>query len=58
MRFLSSQKEVEAYSAIVMTQAMASHQGRIKGAMLRGIDWKQEKQATAYKNLSFQARMN
>jgi lipoprotein-releasing system permease protein len=46
--FLSAKKEVETFSTVVLSQAMASHQNRIKGTMLRGINWKQEKQASAY----------
>jgi lipoprotein-releasing system permease protein len=51
--FFSTKKEVEAVSTVIMAQAMASYQGRIKGIMLRGIDWTLEKQATAYRKFIF-----
>jgi lipoprotein-releasing system permease protein len=47
--FLTAQPEVEAISPIIITQVMASVNGKIKGALLRGINWQQENQPTAYR---------
>lgn len=47
--FLLTQPEVAAISPIIITQVMASGNGKIKGALLRGINWQQENQPTLYR---------
>ncbi|MFC1898467.1 ABC transporter permease [Candidatus Cloacimonadota bacterium] len=47
--FLLSQPEVESISPIIITQVMASVNGKVKGALLRGINWQQENQPTIYR---------
>jgi len=51
--FLLSQPETVSFSPVIMTQAMAVNKNRIKGCLLRGIDWKQKKQPTSYKRYVF-----
>ena len=52
--FLSSQPEVENSAPVIVTQAMASNGNRIKGAIIRGINWRMENQPTSYKKYIFQ----
>jgi len=47
--FCDSQPEIESSSAIIMTQAMCTNKNRVKGCLIRGIDWKQENLPTSYK---------
>jgi len=47
--FLLSQSEVETISPVIITQVMASGNGKIKGALLRGINWQQENQPTSFR---------
>ncbi len=54
--FLEEQPEVESFAEVIITQAMASYEKRIKGAILRGIDWKQQDQPTSYKKYVFDGR--
>lgn len=51
--FFSRQEEVESFAPIIMTQAMASANGRIKGAVVRGIDWQQPDLPTSYRDKVF-----
>ncbi|MDO9576382.1 MAG: ABC transporter permease [Candidatus Cloacimonadales bacterium] len=51
--FLTAQPEVAAISPIIITQVMASGNGKIKGALLRGINWQQENQPTLYREKVF-----
>jgi len=51
--FLIQQDEVRSYSKIVMTEAMASNKKRIKGCLVRGIDWQKKDLPTEYKKYVF-----
>ncbi|MCF7792441.1 MAG: ABC transporter permease [Candidatus Cloacimonetes bacterium] len=50
---LDEQEEVASYSPIIMTQAMASANGRIEGSVVRGIAWQKEELPTSYKEKVF-----
>jgi len=52
--FLASRPEVDNSAVVIITQAMASNESKIKGAIIRGINWKQDKQPTSYKKFVFQ----
>lgn len=47
---LDFQPEVISYSPVIMTQAMASANGRIKGSVIRGIEWQQPELPTSYRD--------
>ncbi|MDD3050641.1 MAG: ABC transporter permease [Candidatus Cloacimonetes bacterium] len=47
--YLKVQKEVTAFSPLLMSSVMATNKGRIKGALLRGIDWKADNPPTNYR---------
>ncbi|RLC49634.1 MAG: hypothetical protein DRI23_08830 [Candidatus Cloacimonadota bacterium] len=51
--FLSSQIEVESFSPVIISQIMASNNGRVKGALMRGIQWEKEDLPSAYKKYVF-----
>jgi len=51
--FLTNQPEVVSFSPVIMSQAMAVKKDRIKGCLIRGIDWQQERQPTSYKRYVF-----
>ncbi len=42
-------KEVEAIAPVIQIPAMAVNEGRIKGALIKGINWKAEAQPTKYR---------
>lgn len=46
---LESYEEVEVVAPLVTVPAMATHNKSVKGCMLRGLDWKLDKQPTKYK---------
>ena len=50
---LSSQPEVQSYAPIIISQIMASHQGRVKGALMRGIQWQNKDLPTSYHRYVF-----
>ncbi|HHE38183.1 MAG TPA: ABC transporter permease [Candidatus Cloacimonetes bacterium] len=54
--FCEEQTEIESYAAIIMTQAMCTNEKRVKGCLLRGIDWRQENQPTSYKEYISEGR--
>lgn len=47
--FCEDQPEIESYAAIIVTQAMCTNENRVKGCLIRGIDWKQKNLPTSYK---------
>jgi lipoprotein-releasing system permease protein len=51
--FLDSRPEVDNSAAVIITQAMASNESKVKGAIIRGIDWEQDKQPTSYRKFVF-----
>ncbi|MFC1887733.1 ABC transporter permease, partial [Candidatus Cloacimonadota bacterium] len=51
--FLSRQQEVAVTSQIIMSEAMISNGKKIKGCLLRGIDWQQEVLPTQYRDYVF-----
>ncbi len=46
---LQKHEGVEITSAIIISQAMAANGNRIKGSIVRGIDWEQQKLPSKYK---------
>jgi len=48
-RFLGDQKEVDSFARIIMTEAMISNQKRIKGCLIRGIEWEKEDLPTEFR---------
>lgn len=46
---LKKHEGVEKTSALIITQAMAANGKRIKGSIVRGIDWKQQELPSKYK---------
>lgn len=51
--FLDDQEEVDSWSAVIMSQAMLVQDSRIKGCLIRGIDWAKETLPTQYKKFVF-----
>ncbi len=49
----SSQEETASFAPIIITQAMAAADGRIKGSVVRGIDWQKEDLPTSYRDKVF-----
>lgn len=47
--FFQAQPEVCSISRLIVTEAMVTAGGRVKGAVLRGIEWDQEMPATDYR---------
>jgi lipoprotein-releasing system permease protein len=47
--FLTRQDEVEAFAPVLITQAMAQNNDRIKGSIIRGIDWNEDNMTTNYR---------
>jgi len=47
--FLKEKEEVRSYSHIIMTEAMISNHNRIKGCLVRGIEWQAEDLPTEYR---------
>ena len=47
--FFADQSQVESTGPVIMSQAMASNRKKIKGCLIRGINWEQEEQPTSYR---------
>ncbi len=52
--FLSQQKQIQSYAAIVMKPAMLSAKDKIKGCVVHGIDWKTQNPTTDYRKYVYQ----
>jgi len=46
--FFSEQPEVITFAPIIMNQAMVTSEGKVKGCLLRGIDWEKQNLPTEY----------
>lgn len=51
--FLSEQDEVDCYSKMIINQGMVSHAGKVKGAVVRGLKWDNDKLSNSYKTYVF-----
>jgi lipoprotein-releasing system permease protein len=53
-QFLQDQDEVATFSPIIMSQAMISKANRIKGCLIRGIDWEKEELPTEFRDFVYE----
>ena len=51
---LSAQEEIACFGKIVVTQSMCSNLDRVKGAIIRGIEWQNEQLPVAYHKFIFE----
>ncbi len=54
--FLGEQPECNSFSELVISQAMMSREKRIKGCVIRGINWQQNIQPTNYRKHVFSGK--
>ncbi|HPR17681.1 MAG TPA: ABC transporter permease [Candidatus Cloacimonadota bacterium] len=52
-KHFAEQKEVAAISPVIITQVMTAANGRVKGAILRGIEWENPNLPTSYRSQVF-----
>lgn len=52
--YLSGQPQVEAFAPVIVTQVMATQQNRVKGSVLRGIQWQSETLPITYERYVFE----
>lgn len=48
--FLTAKEEIDSFSRLILSEAMISSADRIKGCLIRGIEWQEEKLPTDYRN--------
>jgi lipoprotein-releasing system permease protein len=56
VQFLRDQPEVQCYSTLVMSQAMMSRNKKVKGCVIRGIEWDKDDLPTRYRENVFQGK--